>query len=367
MKASEIILELFQSSKNWTWEFRGSEEAFASFTVGEIEYLWSARVMNQRNPNDWVVAFQVREKGDWDKTFGITGTGNSAEVMSTVVDITRSFLQAYGNKVLELKFSSGEDSRTKLYARMVKRLLPTWNLHTAKVAGDTDFYLTNPAAYDMVGEEILDEMPLPANWDPAQLGQGTSFKARLAYALERAQKLGTGSSRVAMIIEYEGRQTVLKIAKNAKGLAQNSVEASILDDGYASQLGILIPLIDYDTQHREPHWIHTELAQKATDKQLSKMMGVRNLDDLVMLGNAISGKSRYNTYQSLVDSLRRSGLSEDEIQTATDYANTLADLANSFDVELGDFGRKANWGLYQGKPVIIDVGFNSNVMNQYYK
>jgi hypothetical protein len=27
----------------------------------------------------------------------------------------------------------------------------------------------------------------------------------------------------------------------------------------------------------------------------------------------------------------------------------------------------ANWGMYQGKPVIVDVGFNSNVMQQYYK
>ena len=45
----------------------------------------------------------------------------------------------------------------------------------------------------------------------------------------------------------------------------------------------------------------------------------------------------------------------------------LVDLNNSFDVELGDLNRKANWGLYKGKPVILDVGFNSNVLNQYYK
>jgi hypothetical protein len=49
------------------------------------------------------------------------------------------------------------------------------------------------------------------------------------------------------------------------------------------------------------------------------------------------------------------------------YADNLADLATSFDVELGDFTRAANWGWYQGHPVIIDVGFNSNVANQYYK
>ena len=367
MKASEIILELFQASKNWSWEFKGSEEAFASFTVGEIEYLWSARVMNKRNPNDWVVAFQVREKGDWDKTFGITGTGNSAEVMSTVVDITRSFLQAYGNKVLELKFSSGEDSRTKLYARMVKRLLPTWNLHTAKVAGDTDFYLTNPAAYDMVGEEILDEMPLPTNWDPAAMGQGTSFKSRLAYALERAKKLGTGSSRVAMTIEYEGRPTVLKVAKNGKGLAQNSVEADILGDGYASQLGILIPIIDYDEQNREPHWIHTELAQKANEQQLCHLMKCDSLSQLIRFADTIAGKYRGQTAQNVISDLVNNGKSKQDIETLTEYANVLADLANSFEVELADFRTARNWGIFNGKPVVIDVGFNTSVMNQYYK
>ena len=122
-------------------------------------------------------------------------------------------------------------------------------------------------------EAVLDEMPLPADWDPQQMRQGsTTFKSRLAYALERAKKLGTGSSRVATVIEYQGRPTVLKIAKNQKGLAQNSVEADILSDGYASQLGILIPLIDYDEQNREPSWIHTEMATKANEKQLCHLI-----------------------------------------------------------------------------------------------
>lgn len=217
-------------------------------------------------------------------------------------------------------------------------------------------------------EEVLDEMPLPADWDPAQYGRGTTFKQRLAYALERAKKLGTGSSRVATIIEYQGRPTVLKIAKNQKGLAQNSVEADILSDGYASQLGILIPIIDYDEQNREPTWVHTEMAQKASEKQLCNLIGCDNLSQLVNMAWAISGKKKWTgTYQSYVDHMREKGKSEQQIDTMTDYANTLVDLNNSFDVELGDFTRAANWGLYNGKPVIIDVGFNSNVLNQYYK
>lgn len=155
MRATEFLTELFQQGKNWKWEFRGSEEAFASFTVGDIEYLWAARVENMRNPEAWTISFSRRGQQQLDKMFGITGTGNSAEVMATAVDITRSFLQEYGDKVLELRFSSKEESRSKLYARMVKRLLPDWNLHTMPdiLNGGSMFYLTNPRAYEL-GEDM---------------------------------------------------------------------------------------------------------------------------------------------------------------------------------------------------------------------
>lgn len=218
-------------------------------------------------------------------------------------------------------------------------------------------------------EEVIDEMPLPADWDPQQMRQqGTTFKSRLAYALERAKKLGTGSSRVATTIEYQGRPTVLKIAKNQKGLAQNSVEASILEDGYASQMGILIPLIDYDEQNREPSWIHTEMATKANEKQLCSLLKCPSLTFLVNFATSITGKKRFlGLPQGYINKLKESGMSEDDVETCTDYANKLAELNSSFDVELGDFTRAANWGLYNGKPVIVDVGFNSNVLQQYYK
>ncbi len=221
---------------------------------------------------------------------------------------------------------------------------------------------------EYVWEDMLDEMPLPADWDPAQMKQqGTTFKSRLNYALERAKKLGTGSSRVATIIEYQGRPTVLKIAKNQKGLAQNSVEADILSDGYASQIGIMIPIIDYDEQNREPTWIHTELATKANERQLCNLMKCNSLGSLVRYANAIAGKYRNVTAQSYQEEMINGGKSEQDIEIMTEYANKLADLANSFDVELADFGRAANWGIYNGQPVVVDAGFNSNVMNQYYK
>jgi len=356
----EKLDELFQQGKDWKWSFQGSEEAVAVFKVGEVPYMFHAYGAD----GEWEAEFKRHgNKLDRMQKFGLTGTGNSAEVMSTVVDIMRAFLEKYKDKIQVLTFSAKEDSRQGLYARMVKRLLPNWTM-TQK---DEFFTLVAPKQVD---EEVLDEMPLPADWDPQQMRQqGTTFKSRLAYALERAKKLGTGSSRVATTIEYQGRPTVLKIAKNAKGLAQNSVEADILSDGYASQMGILIPIIDYDTQNREPSWVHTELAQKANEKQLCSLMKCQSLNDLIRAAQA--QLNEYGTrsraiLNDIIDKNDHFGSSEQDADTFLEYVNRLAELKSSFDVELADFHRPANWGLYQGKPVIIDVGFNSNVLNQYY-
>jgi hypothetical protein len=356
----EKLDELFQQGKDWKWSFQGSEEAVAVFQVGEVPYMFHAYGAD----GEWEAEFKRHgNKLDRMQKFGLTGTGNSAEVMSTVVDIMRAFLEKYKDKIQVLTFSAKEDSRQGLYARMVKRLLPNWTM-TQK---DEFFTLVAPKQVD---EEIIDEMPLPADWDPQQMRQqGTTFKSRLAYALERAKKLGTGSSRVATTIEYQGRPTVLKIAKNQKGLAQNSVEADILSDGYASQMGILIPIIDYDTQNREPTWIHTEIAQKANEKQLCNLMKCHSFDDLITAAqaqlNEYGTRSR-DILNKIIEKNEYYGSSEQDADIFLEYVNRLSELKSSFDVQLGDFNRAHNWGLYQGKPVIIDVGLNSNVLNQYY-
>lgn len=215
-------------------------------------------------------------------------------------------------------------------------------------------------ASDFLKESAVIEAPLPADWDPAQYRPGTTFKDRLAYALERAKKLGSGSSRVATIIEYQGRPTVLKIAKNRKGLAQNAVEANILEDWYAKQLDILIPLIDYDEQNQEPTWIHTEMATKATERQLCDLMKCDNLSQLVNMSNSIVSRKKFQEY------FKSKGRSEEDIETVSEYADKLYDLYTNYDIELVDMIGTRNWGIYNGKPVIIDIGLNTEVLRKYY-
>lgn len=309
-----------------------------------------------------------------DGTTDVTGGGDQFRIFSTVSQILKKRLPTMMNQLdpyaIWFHAHNAEQSRVSLYdkyaVRFFNQLLGSDWKFEKKVGPKDTLYQWNHSP-DM-NEEVLDEMPLPVDWDPQAMKQGeTTFKSRLAYALERAKKLGTGSSRVATVIEYQGRPTVLKIAKNQKGLAQNSVEASILSDGYASQIGIMIPIIDYDERNDDPSWIHTEMATKANEAQLCNIMKCDSLIELVRFANTIAGKYRGQTSQQFIDDMINDGKSEQDVEIMTDYANKLADLAASFDVELADFGRAANWGIYQGNPVVVDVGFNSNVMNQYYK
>jgi hypothetical protein len=154
MRATEFITELFQPDKDWKWSFTGSQEAVAVFHVGGIPYQFYAYRPDE-NFAGWEVEFKLADnKLDRSQKFGLTGTGNSAEVMSTVVDIMRAFLSKYQKKIKVLAFSAKEDSRQGLYARMAKRLLPDW---TMKQEGAI-FSLTAPKqnADKQLGENFAD-------------------------------------------------------------------------------------------------------------------------------------------------------------------------------------------------------------------
>lgn len=220
---------------------------------------------------------------------------------------------------------------------------------------------------------VLNEVPLPPDWDPEKLNLRQTYKDRIKYAVDRAKRIGGGSSRVAVTIEHEGRPTVLKVAKNYKGLAQNEAEISILDDGYLSKLPIVIPLIDYDKENSRPVWLQTEIAKKVTAPTLMKLL---HTPSLWLFNNKVRNiLGRRKPHEIDDETLKRKYFethnerwkpTEQDWDIFEEYANEVADLVGNSSLELGDLNAASNWGVYNGRPVIIDLGLSSEVWQKYY-
>lgn len=223
--------------------------------------------------------------------------------------------------------------------------------------------------------EKLDEVPLPPDWDPEKLNLRQTFKARLNYALERAKRLGGGSSRVAMVIDYEGRPTALKVAKNLRGLAQNEAEIDILKDGYVGKLPIVIPLIDYDKANKRPVWIQTEIAKKVQAPTLAKLLHSPSLWFFVDMVKVKLGRADQYRANATVESLKNFYFddrmwnnkkpTEQDWEIFLTYVDEVADLVGSSTLVIGDLNTPSNWGVYNNRPVIIDLGFTDETKHLY--
>jgi hypothetical protein len=208
--------------------------------------------------------------------------------------------------------------------------------------------------------DILNETPLPPDWDKESFSSDKSFASRVRYAQERAKKIGTGSSRIAFEIEYEGRPTILKVAKNKKGIAQNEYESQMFGDYYLTGMQMTIPMIDHDEENDPPIWIHTEKAEKMKPNQFKQFFGGLDPYEVIKAVDYLTGKVQTrNISPERVEQYN-------ELFEENEYINNLVDIIGNYDLPAGDFTRLANWGVYKNSPVIIDIGGSSEVMKLHY-
>lgn len=201
--------------------------------------------------------------------------------------------------------------------------------------------------------EFLNESPLPDSWDKDKFKGRIDFKGMVEYALERSKSLGEGSSRVAFNIEYKGRETALKIAKNSKGVAQNVQEILYLNDENIKKLNITIPLIDYDTTNHKARWLHTEKADKIYDSYFEEELGLPLRDAILYINRDI------NPPKLSIGSKLQAERGE-KIKKDSQIVKAIYKLLTDFpEIGYGDLARIQNWGMYKGRPVILDIGYDS--------
>jgi len=106
--------------------------------IGEQQYYYNALMGDEEkalDPDDIVEAeieFSKYVVGVG-HVFRLTDDHNAAVILATVIDITRDLLSKY--PISDLIFTAREPKRKALYLRMVKKLIPTWNVveHGAEI------------------------------------------------------------------------------------------------------------------------------------------------------------------------------------------------------------------------------------------
>lgn len=179
----------------------------------------------------------------------------------------------------------------------------------------------------------------------------TSFATQVRYANEKLKRIAQGSARV--IFEIDDK-TVLKLAKNAKGLAQNEVEAGLSND-YMVPEDIIAKVLEYDEGYR---WIVMERAKKISSGRFKQLMD--GVDILIFYYYIRNQTDRLgNKHWSIKDEIK-------EKLDKNEFAQDIIEMSNNFELEVGDFGRPSSFGEIDGRLVLTDYGLTQEVYRKYY-
>ena len=210
-------------------------------------------------------------------------------------------------------------------------------------------------------EDIEEIANYPEGFNINEFKDQPSFAAKVRY-LKRfgLDKLGAGSSRAVFVADPT---TVIKVAKNKKGLEQNRIEAEVSSH---NSDGAPISLVkDSDPDN---FWIEAERARKAKPTDFKNIVGFPMEAVMKTVRERIddnTGQASYNHYFYLKDRELYKQISE------TDFVSDLVELIVSHDLGRGDIQRISSWGVVNRNGsdhlVLVDYGLDMDLFNRLYK
>lgn len=252
-------------------------------------------------------------------------------------------------------------------------------------------------------EMALHEMPLPKGMNPEDLEpekkriRKTDYNPTKAMSnLQKAgQHLASGSSRAAYRIHVEKEQfdydtshlpqtndgrvdTVIKIAMNSKGIAQNKEEVDvykrfkhnklllpIIDDSYSNKKKIMIEKGKDAPLESIPNWLQMPYVHQLEYSEMETLL-------VSYFGNvygAIYGGTRSSVFRVMgnnnIEKFKDLEPSEDINKEQLKNLQDLVELAEG-GLDIADLAGPMNWGVYNGNPVILDYGFGTSTTPLYY-
>lgn len=215
-------------------------------------------------------------------------------------------------------------------------------------------------------EEELEEAAYPSNFNIEEFKNIPNFKDRIKYCGERLQKIGSGSSRIVYKID---ENTVLKLAKNKKGIAQNEKEAECGRDYYLRGLELFAETYDFD---KNGLWIEMQYARVAKPSDFKRITGF----DFEFIQQWIdycysSYQNRYNARYNYISPENMELFNDSNFWDEIEYTtlSSINDYLSNYQVEMtGDLKKMSSWGVTNDdRLVIIDFGIDEEIYNAYYR
>lgn len=201
--------------------------------------------------------------------------------------------------------------------------------------------------YSLATSEEIPEDSKDLNVILSNLEKLETYAARKKYAEKNLKHLSSGSSRIVYLTPSK---TVLKLAKNDKGLAQNKAEAN--PEMKSKFLNEVIKHASNDC------WMETHYLDKITGKQFEEMTKIpfSDFDEAIRFG--------------LRNVSENSGLKKpknfDQVSKSEIYRE-MKRIGEKFNLLPGDLARISSWGAKNGAPVLIDAGLTKEVFEKFYE
>jgi hypothetical protein len=174
-----------------------------------------------------------------------------------------------------------------------------------------------------------------------------TFGARKKYAGDNLKRLSSGSSRIVYLTT---EKTVLKLAKNEKGIAQNKAESNPkMKSKYLNKI------LKSSPSHA---WIEVPFLEKISEKEFKELTGIsfNNFSDAIRYGlKTVSGNSDKKKPDCF-----------DEVCKDKFYKE-IAEFGKKFDLMPGDLSKISSWGTKNNNPVLIDAGLTQKVYEDFYE
>lgn len=173
-----------------------------------------------------------------------------------------------------------------------------------------------------------------------------TYSARKEYAEKNLKHLSSGSSRIVYLTPGK---TIVKLAKNDKGIAQNKAEANP---------EMKSPFLNKILKHAPNYaWIETQYLDKITGKQFEDMTGIpfADFDEAIRYGLKNVSESDLEKPENF-----------DEVAKSEIYKE-MKRVGERFKLMPGDVARISSWGTKDGRPILIDAGLTAQVFADFYE